>query len=188
MTPDYEHHKRNLQLIGHREADKRWLLKDSTHLFDLGAFLSVYPDAMIIHTHRDPVPVIASTCSLCWSSRQPLNDNADPIEFGKSALALWERAISNTMAVRRERDESRFYDLQFSDFQRDPLAAIGRIYDYFGLELTSRAEQAMRSFRADNPPGKHGSHSYQLEDYGLSADAIRERFQPYVERFGIAAS
>ena len=63
MGPAYERHRRNLQLIGHSDPDRRWLLKDATHLFDLEAFLRVYPDARIVHTHRDPVKLIPSVCS-----------------------------------------------------------------------------------------------------------------------------
>lgn len=185
MTPSYRHHKRNLQLIGHREPEKRWLLKDSTHLFDLEAFLSVYPGAMVIHTHRDPVSVIPSTASLCWASRASLNADADPVAFGRSTLALWARAIDNTLEARGGRGEEQFYDLQFRDLQRDPLAAIRKIYDYFGLPVTDAAADAMQRFRADNPPGKHGEHSYQLKDWGLSEGEIRDRFARYVERFDI---
>ncbi|MGY8739082.1 MAG: sulfotransferase family protein, partial [bacterium] len=67
MTPVYRRHLRNVQLIGHREPEKRWLFKDATHLFDLDALLEVYPDACIIQTHRDPVSLIPSVCSLCWT-------------------------------------------------------------------------------------------------------------------------
>ena len=185
MRPAYERHRRNLQLIGHREPEKRWLLKDSTNLFDLEAFLSVYPGAMVIHTHRDPVSVIPSTASLCWASRASLNADADPVAFGRSTLALWARAIENTLEARGVRGEEQFYDLQFRDLQRDPLAAIRKIYDYFGLPVTDAAADAMQRFRADNPPGKHGEHSYQLKDWGLSEGEIRDRFARYVERFDI---
>ena len=89
------------------------------------------------------------------------------------------------MQVRGERDESQFYDLQFRDFQRDPLAAIRDIYDYFGLALSDAAEVAMHAFRADNPQGKHGEHRYALDQWGLSSDEIRERFRGYIERFDI---
>lgn len=185
MRPAYERHRRNLQLIGQREPERRWLLKDSTHLFDLGAFLSVYPDAMIVHTHRDPVSVIASTCSLCWMAHEPLNEGADPASFGRATLALWQRAIDNSMAVRRRCDAAQFYDLQFRDFQRDPLAAIRDIYDHFGLPLSDVATTAMHRFRAENPPDKRGEHRYELDTWSLSVDEIRERFRPYVERFDI---
>jgi hypothetical protein len=185
MRPAYERHKRNLQLIGHGQPERRWLLKDSTHLFDLGAFLEVYPDAMVVHTHRDPVPVIASTCSLCWAGHQPLNEGADPAAFGRSTLGLWQRAIDNTMAVRSQRDAAQFYDLQFRDFQRDPLAAIREIYAYFDLPLSDAAETAMSRFRADNPPDKRGEHRYELDTWALSGDEIYERFRSYIEHFDI---
>lgn len=185
MRTDYARHKRNLQLIGHREPEKRWLLKDSTHLFDLRAFLSVYPDAMIVHTHRDPVSVIPSTCSLCWSARGPLNESTDVAAFGRSTLELWARAIDNTLAARAEAPASQFYDLKFEDFQRDPVLAIHDIYTYFGLPLSDETEAAFRNFREANPQGKHGEHTYSLDDWGLSESAIRERFSDYIERFDL---
>ncbi len=88
-------HLRNVQLIGHREPEKRWLFKDATHLFDLDALLEVYPDACIIQTHRDPpVSLIPSVCSLCWTARGALNENMDQAGFGRStprALAQGNR-------------------------------------------------------------------------------------------------
>ncbi len=185
MQAAYRRHRRNLQLIGMPEPRRRWLLKDSTYLFDLHAFLEVYPDAMVIHTHRDPARVIPSTCSLCWSARGPLNENPDRKAFGQSTLELWGRAVETAMEARQGRPAKQFYDLQFEDFQRDPLGSIADIYDHFGLPLSERAENAMASFRSDNPRGKHGEHRYTQGDWGLEAEGIRERFQPYIERFGI---
>lgn len=185
MEAAYHRHRRNLQLIGLREPQRRWLLKDSTHLFDLHSFLSVYPDAMVVHTHRDPARVIPSTCSLCWAARGPLNENPDPKAFGQSTLDLWERAIVSTMETRRSRPPEQFYDLQFHDFQQDPLGAIADIYDHFGLPLSGEAERAMVGFREDNPRGKYGGHRYEVADWGLDADSIRARLRPYIDRFDI---
>ena len=185
MTAAYQRHRRNLQLIGLYEGDRRWLLKDSTHLFDLNSFLSVYPDAMVVHTHRDPARVIPSTCSLCWSARGPLNENPDPVAFGQSTTELWKRAIDQATAARAGRDARQFYDLQFEDFQRDPLAAIRSIYAHFDLPFREEAEGAMATFRSDNPRGKHGQHEYADADWGLDADALRERFHDYMRRFEI---
>ena len=89
------------------------------------------------------------------------------------------------MEARQGRPAKQFYDLQFEDFQRDPLGSIADIYDHFELPLSERAENAMASFRSDNPRGKHGEHRYTQGDWGLEAEDIRERFQPYIERFGI---
>jgi hypothetical protein len=43
----------------------------------------------------------------------------------------------------------------------------------------------MRGHLAANPKGKHGRHEYSLEEFGLSAAGVRERFRGYVDRFAI---
>lgn len=185
MRPAYRRHRRNLQLIGHRQPEKRWLLKDATHLFHLDAFLDVYPDARIVMTHRDPVKLIPSVCSLCWTLREPTNERVDRVAFGRSTLALWERAIRRTMSAREGRDPAQFHDLHFSSFRRDALGAIRGIYDRFAVAYSATADARIRSFREANPPGLHGAHAYALEDWGLDAGEIRERFADYTERFGV---
>ena len=63
-TAPYRRHRRNLQMIGLHDAGKRWVLKNPSHLFALDALLEVYPDALVIQTHRAPRTAIASVCSL----------------------------------------------------------------------------------------------------------------------------
>ena len=147
------------------------------------ALLDVYPEAMIIQTHRDPIPMIASVCSLCWSSRSSMNAGTDIREFGRSTLALWERSIYTMMDAREKADPAQFYDLPFDRFVRDPVAAIRDIHDHFGLDYTDEADAAIRRFREDNPKGKHGTHRYTLDEYGLDEDEVRERFQRYTDAF-----
>ena len=186
MRGAYARHRRNLQLIGHGDA-RRWLLKDSTHLFDLAAFLDTYPDAMIVHTHRDPVKLIPSVCSLCWTARGPLNEGEDRAAFARDTMALWERAIANAMEARAGRDPAQFFDLELETLQADPLAATTRVYEHFGLPLGAEAESAMRAWRDANPPGKHGSHRTDAPEWGLDVDEIRERFSDYWSRFAPSA-
>ncbi len=185
MRPAYRQHRRNLELIGHREPERRWLLKDATHLFALDAFLDVYPDAMIVQTHRDPLKLVPSVCSLCWAARRPLNESEDRARFGRATLELWERAILAAHRVRQGRSPEQFYDLPFERFASDPLGAVRDIHAYFDLPYDDEAEAAIRGFRERNPPGKHGEHAYALEDWGLDAGEIRERFRPYVEAYDV---
>ena len=63
-TGAYRRHRSNLQMIGLHDGDRRWVLKNPSHLFALGALLDVYPDALVIQTHRSPQTAIASACSL----------------------------------------------------------------------------------------------------------------------------
>jgi hypothetical protein len=185
MTPVYRRHRRTAQLIGCHEPEKRWLFKDATHLFGPEAMLEVYPDAMIVQTHRDPVRLIPSVCSLVWSARDALNEGTDIESFGRSTLALWEHSIFTMMKAREGRDPKQFYDLPFERFVRDPLAAIEDIYAHFDLDYSSEADLAIRAFRADNPKGKHGAHTYTAEQWGLDENEIAERFRPYTEAYGV---
>ncbi len=186
MRPAYRQHKRNLQLIGHREPGRRWLLKDATHLFALDAFLDVYPDALVVQTHRDPLDLIPSVCSLCWAARRPLNEPEDRARFGRSTLELWERAIFAAHEVRQRRSPAQFFDLPFERFASDPLGAARDIHAHFDLPYGEAAEAALRRFHEANPRGRHGEHAYALEDWGLDAGEIRERFRPYVEAYDVA--
>jgi hypothetical protein len=181
----YQRHRRNVQLIGQGGPPRRWVFKDATHLFDLDALLRTYPDALIVQTHRDPVALIPSVCSLCASARSPLNASLDPEAFGASTLELWARGIDAMMQARARHPEVTFYDLSFEAFLADPIAAIAGIYDHFGLTLSAEAETAMRRFRDARPKGRHGQHRYRLEDWGLQANEIRDRFRVYTQTYDV---
>jgi hypothetical protein len=43
----------------------------------------------------------------------------------------------------------------------------------------------MHAYMADNQQGKHGKHSYDLAEFGLSKEGVRERFKGYIERYDI---
>ncbi|MFD2501623.1 sulfotransferase family protein [Rhizorhabdus histidinilytica] len=60
-----------LRLIG-KGDDRRWLLKNPTDLFSLGEVLNVFPDAMIVQTHRDPVEAMPSICNLILAAQRVL--------------------------------------------------------------------------------------------------------------------
>lgn len=186
MRPVYERHRRNLQLIGHREPERRWLLKDATHLFALDALLDVYPDATIVQTHRDPVALIGSVCSLCWTTRQPLNDIDDPSSFGEATLALWERALFATMETRRRRPRARFIDVGFERFVEDPLAVVRELHQELEIPYEADARARVERFHQENPAGKHGRHAYDLATWNLREEEIRERFRPYAEAFDLS--
>ena len=121
------------------------------------------------------------------SSREPdaVDAPARRHSPGRGSSVRSSPSRSTSTAARAGRDARQFYDLQFEDFQRDPLSAIRSIYAHFDLPFREEAEGAMATFRSDNPRGKHGQHEYADADWGLDADALRERFHDYMRRFEI---
>jgi hypothetical protein len=76
-------------------------------------------------------------------------------------------------------------DIQFEEVVADPVAALGRAYERFRIPWSSDVERHMRSFLAINPRGKHGSHQYEIEDFGMTLGQIGERFEGYCNEYRI---
>jgi hypothetical protein len=68
---------------------------------------------------------------------------------------------------------------------RDPAGAVARAYDRFGLPFAPALGERIRAYVAAKPRGKHGAHQYAFEALGRDAQAERERFRTYQERFGV---
>jgi hypothetical protein len=179
-TPAYERHKRNLQLIGLPDAGKRWVLKNPSHLFALDAILAVYPDALIVQTHRSPRNAIASVCSLNAHAADGWSTLYGGAEVGRAQLDLWARGVHRFMADRARHDPARFVDVYYEDFVADPLAVIEVIYERLGAPLTGEARAAMTALHSESLSGAaRPSHHYSLEDFGLTPSLVDETFAEY---------
>ena len=75
--------------------------------------------------------------------------------------------------------------MQFGDFVADQFGTVEKIYQALGLPMSEQGERRMRAFIADNPKGKHGSHNYTPEEFGVNPVSIRREFAAYIERFGL---
>jgi hypothetical protein len=185
MLDAYGHHRNLLRLIGSPQPERRWLLKYPVHMGNLRALFTIYPDACIVQTHRDPSKVIPSICSLVAGWRAIYERDVDRRVVAEWLLDLWSRRLHDGMEARRKYDSAQFFDLHFREILADPVGAARRIAAHFGIEMSDAAETAMRAWHANNPQGKHGEHHYRAEDFGLTEDAIAARFTAYLEHFQI---
>jgi hypothetical protein len=187
LRPAYRFHKAFLQTLGWQCPGQPWVLKSPQHLWALDALLDVYPDARIIQCHRDPLRVLASVVSLVVTLRALGTSRIDPLEIGAEWSKLLEEGLQHAMDVRERAalPDDRVVDLQLSEFVRDEIGAIRRIYDQLGLAFTAEAEDAMRRYLAANAADQHGAHRYSLHDAGLDPDAERRKYAAYQARFRV---
>lgn len=168
---------------------ERWLLKSPCHLHVIDQLLEVYPDANIIHTHRDPIAVCTSISSFITMLRGTASDAIDLKYIGKQQIEWWAKLLGRALAQRRqlarEGRGQQFFDLQMRETVADPLGAVERIYDHFGYALKPAVKADMERFMKNNPRDKHGSHSYKPEDFGIDRSRDGARFAEYCEYFGI---
>ena len=182
--PAFRYHKRLLQLL-QSQAPGRWTLKNPWHPLFLNELTETYPDAQLVMTHRDPVEVVGSACSLLKAVRPIYTDHVDLEAIGAMLLRTFDAMIERQDAFRARHGQDAIFDIQYAEQMRDPIGQMERLYARFGELLTPQARAAMEAMLAANPKGKHGRHEYSLEDYGLTREGIRARYRDYVERFAI---
>ncbi len=179
-------HERVLRLLHSRRPPSRWLLKDPLYLFQLREFSAQYPTTRFVVTHRDPVSVLPSTCSVIISSRRlRLPDwKTDPVELGREVLDFFPDGVRQAALARAAVGEDRFLDVSQRDLETDAVRTAERIYEFAGLELSDQVKAAMGSWAVENKPGSRGEHRYSPEDYGLTPKDIRRAFAEYMDQFG----
>jgi hypothetical protein len=182
--PAFRYEKRLLQLL-QANAPGRWTLKNPWHPLYLNDLTTVFPDAQLAMTHRDPVDVVGSACSLIKAVRPMYSDKVDPEVIGQQMVETFTIMIERQNAYRDRHGEDAIFDIHYEEQMRDPIGQMKKLYSHFDEPFTAAAENAMTAYLARNPKGKHGKHEYSLEEYGLTKEGVRRQFKDYVERFSI---
>lgn len=179
----YRVHRMWLQHMAWKNPRRRWVLKVQEHMYHLPELLSAYPDALLVQPHRDPVTVMASISRLLEVIRSVAFARQDRAALGAELLHLWHDGLVRFMALRRERPDLPVHDLRYKEIARDPVAAVREVYDFAGMDFSPAAEGGMRRWLAANPAGKHGRHTYALEDYGLTEAGVRAVYADYIAAY-----
>jgi len=177
-TRSYRRHRQNLQLIGLNDSEKRWVLKNPSHLFALDALFAAYPDALVIQCHRPAETIMASMCSLAQHTTAGWSNTFVGATIGADSLETWSRGLERFSSVRATRNPAQFYDVDYVDLIRDPIGTVADIYAHFGIEWTDGARVAVERTDEESKRGPRApKHTYSLADYGLTEDQVRHRFQ-----------
>jgi hypothetical protein len=188
MRSTYLYHRRVLHLLQWHCPPRLWHLKTPVHMFSLDALVEAYPNARFLWSHRDPAKVLGSVCSLIHYTRSWASNRDDAMELGAEQLGRWWLAVSRAMDFRARVGDERFADVAFADLQTDPIGALSAAYDRIGLAFPDDSRRAVTQWAGSHEPGAHGTHTYDLADFGLEAGQVRERFAPYLEAFEAAVT
>ncbi len=176
-VPAYRRHREVLQLIGSNDPEKRWVLKNPSHMAALDALLAVYPDALIVHTHRDPVVAVASSCSLSAEATKEWSTVFTGEVIGSDQLEQLALQLEHAIAVREKANPAQFFDVAYGDFVKDPVGTVESIYAAFDLTYDDAVRNAVQAAYDESRSGAAApSHRYDLADYGLTEERVRERF------------
>jgi hypothetical protein len=183
----FDYHKRVLKLLQWRNPRRQWVLKSPTHLGMMPTILDVYPDACFIWPHRDPLKAIISSIDLAgnliWARSDVVGlQGFEAYNRPERALPMIEKPID--WLEQGTIPKERLCSVNYVDFIDDPVGVVRRIYDYFGIELTERAAQAMKDYMRDNPRSSRPAHSYD-ETAKKSISKERSAFRRYQQYFNV---
>lgn len=187
FAPAYAWERRFLQHLQSGCPAKQWILKSPDHLWALEELFSVFPDAFIIHTHRDPLEVLKSIIQLTKTLRGLFSRPDDANELcGHETKALAER-INRSIQFRDSHPAlaGRFLDVNYTELVSRPMTVIRRLYEQLGRPLTGPTVQRMNQLIATRSryPRRHDP---ALAELNFDMAAERHRFQNYCERFGVS--
>jgi hypothetical protein len=178
--------KRLLQYVQYADgtAGSPWALKAPHHMGFLPLLFKYFPDAIVVHAHRDPAVAVASFASLALAARRANQFTADARQAGRYCLEYCAGRIRTYVHDRARLDrEHQFVDVSYRDVVSDAIEVARRIYRAAGLRMTPEAIDAIRACEAEHAQHRHGAHRYSLEDFGLDAAEVRTAFCEYDERF-----
>lgn len=187
LTPVYAWEKRFLQHLQLGCPARRWVLKSPDHVCGLEALFSVFPDAFIVQTHRNPLAVLKSSTRLTQVLRGLYGPRGDSEQVQeREATVLAER----TERFIRFRDHhpklaDRFIDVKYVELVADPLAVVRRIYQQTDTPLTQAAAERMQRLAATR--SRYAGHRSCTEPPGVKPEPVAEagRFEQYCSRFGL---
>nr|WP_158018866.1 sulfotransferase [Mycobacterium basiliense] len=183
QTPHYRYLTRQLKAMQFLRGGRRWLLKSPQHLEQVPVLNRVFPDSIVVFTHRDPVPVALSMIAMItYSARM----HRSPVPVEQIARYWLDRLEQMLSLLVRDRDTigpERSIDIRFDDFMADELGVAERVYDLAGEPFTELARAAVVDYLAGHRRGRLGRVETSYEMFGLTAEDLRGRFAAYVERF-----
>ena len=186
MRETYAFHRRVLKLLQWHCPPTLWHLKTPVHMFALDALVEAYPDARFLWSHRDPAKVMGSVCSLIRyaavgaataTTRGTRCGTAGQLGRGCSSghglpQTCWWRALLR----RRIRGSTVGPGQQLEGGLR-----------VFGLGVLRAAAGSVAQWAAEHKPGTRGAHDYELADFGLTSEGVRERFAEYLDTYDATA-
>lgn len=183
QTPHYRHLATQLKAMQFLRGGDRWLLKSPQHLEQVPVLIRVFPDSIVVFTHRDPVPVALSMVAMItYSARM----HRSPVPVAEIAAYWIERLERMLNALVRDRDtigHDRSIDVRFNDFMADEIGVAKRVYALADEPFTDAARAAVTGYLSGHQRGRLGTVETSFEMFGLDEGDLRSRFAPYVERF-----
>lgn len=182
------YYKSSLQKVMYHEGpEKRFLGKTVLLPGRMNTVLGAFPDARFIQLVRHPyktVPSFVSMFSKPWASHSPEipKDSPQTHQLADLAITYYRRLFD----ARERFGDSAMITIRFPELVGQPRRSVERIYEWLDTPMEPAFEQRLdRELAARRDYSS--SHSYSLEEYGLTKGEIYGRLRDVFEFFDFDA-
>ena len=187
MRETYTFHRRVLKLLQWHCPPVLWHLKTPVHMFALDALVEAYPNAKFLWSHRDPAKVMGSVCSLIQYVRSWSSDRNDAEELGAEQVDSWVEGVRRAMDFRARHGRRAIRRRLLRRFANRSGTHPANQLRVAGFDLYRRDLAFGHAMGAGTSPGLTRRHEYDLADYGLTPEGVRERFADYLAAYDATA-
>jgi hypothetical protein len=187
FTSAYAWQKKFLLYLQWGRPHQRWILKAPDHVYNLEAMLRVFPGAIVIQTHRNPLEVLESSSRLTEVVHRVFAYPQNRWELGVREARILAEGLNRITRFRQGHPElaSRFLDVNYTELVSHPVETVRRVYRQLDLPLTATTLERVRKLAANRSRYGRRQNRPTLLDFGLNLELETRRFAPYCSRFGI---
>ena len=185
QVPAYRYERKLLHLLNWQRSGERFILKSPHHLEFLDDLFNVFPNAKIIHTHRDPYKTLPSFCNMISYGRAIFSDHVDPKLVAQHWTNKCARMVNRSIESRQRIGDDKFLDISYYDLIKGPVETVRQIYQFLGTDFSSAVQENVEQKLTTNRQHKYGVHQYSMEAFGLTQAYIDELFGHYRETFNV---
>jgi hypothetical protein len=189
QTSHYEYEKTMLKILQWQRGEaKRWIVKSPQHFEQLRPIMNVFPDALVVFTHRDPVASLQSIVTMnSYSAR--MREKVVDLDY---TLEYWTDRYSRLLdAYIRDVDvvpQEQQFDVLFHEFVGDDVATVERLYETTGIGVTESTRRELSDYMAGHQRGHAGQLVFDLQgDFGVDPAELRERYARYTDLIPVRA-
>lgn len=164
-------------------AGRRWVLKTPGHLMGLDAIAEIFPEALVVMTHRDPVETVPSYCSMEASLYRMVSDDIAPEEVAAFWVPRLAELLGMFMSARDGDGAVRFIDVRYAELTARPLETATLVLSAAGVAMTPEILEGMEAWIEANRREHRAPHRYSAADFGLDDETLRGQFAAYRARF-----
>ncbi len=185
QTPHYRYLERVLKALTWLRGGNRWVLKSPQHLEQLGVLATVFPGATVVITHRDPVSTVASFATMITYTARTAMEKVDAVRLGHYWADRIEQLLRACTEDRHLQPDAHSLDVLFHEYMGEEIGTVETIYAKAGIEFGAASAEAIDAYQRDHPRGRFGRARYDLSNFDLDPDELRERFRFYTDRFPV---